>query len=322
MTSSFVRTVLGDIAPDQLGVCYAHEHLIIDKSFTTYATPDFLIDDVDSCVAELKEVYAAGGRSMIDSMPMSCGRNVLKLAEVSRRSGMHIVCPTGLHLAKYYLPGHWSTRSTAEQLAQLFIREITNGICAHDASGPDYLASSHRAGLIKIASSLNALTDHEQNLFRAAAIAHRATGCPILTHTEEGTAALQQVELLSSLGVDPSHVVLSHTDRKPDLDYHRQILRTGVRVEYDSAFRWKRERGNPTRDLIATLLPDFPDQIMIGMDAARRSYWKSYGGVPGLTFLLDRFVPQLIESGVSRDLIHRMLVTTPARAYQFKEILQ
>ena len=32
---SFIRTVLGDIAPDALGRCYAHEHLIIDRSYTT-----------------------------------------------------------------------------------------------------------------------------------------------------------------------------------------------------------------------------------------------------------------------------------------------
>ena len=39
---SFVRTVLGDIAPEDLGVCYAHEHIIIDPSFTTVMEPGFL----------------------------------------------------------------------------------------------------------------------------------------------------------------------------------------------------------------------------------------------------------------------------------------
>ena len=36
---SFIRTVLGDIAPAQLGKCYAHEHVIIDKSYITRGDP-------------------------------------------------------------------------------------------------------------------------------------------------------------------------------------------------------------------------------------------------------------------------------------------
>lgn len=91
---SFVRTVLGDIPAATLGVCYAHEHVIIDRSFTTYANPDFLLDNVELATRELSAFHAAGGGAMIDSMPCDCGRNVIKLAELSRRSGVHLVCPT------------------------------------------------------------------------------------------------------------------------------------------------------------------------------------------------------------------------------------
>jgi hypothetical protein len=35
---------------------------------------------------------------------------------------------------------------------------------------------------------------------------------------------------------------------------------------------------------------------MLGMDAARRSYWKSYGGAPGLSFLLTDFRRQMHRS--------------------------
>mgnify|MGYP000597206748 CR=1 FL=1 len=43
-----VRTVLGDIPSAQLGVCYAHEHVIIDPSFTTHATQERAADDAVS----------------------------------------------------------------------------------------------------------------------------------------------------------------------------------------------------------------------------------------------------------------------------------
>jgi 5-phospho-D-xylono-1,4-lactonase len=301
---SFVRTVCGDVPSESLGVCYAHEHLIIDESFTTFTEPEFRIDDVESCVAELLECHAVGVRAMVDSMPMACGRNVVKLAEVSRRSGVSIVCPTGLHLKKYYPPGHWSGR-------------IEVGIDVNDGCGPEWMPSGHRAGLIKIASGLDRIDAHEHRVFEAAAMAHRKTGAPILTHTEQGTAGLEQVELLRSLGVELGRVTLSHTDRKPDLGYHRELLSSGVNLEYDSAFRWNSAEVNPTLDLLVALVPEFPDQIMLGMDAARRGYWRKYGGAPGLAFLWTTWVERMLASGISRDLVHRVFVLTPTRAFSF-----
>ena len=291
---SFIRTVLGDIAPEQLGVCYAHEHIIIDPSYMTEKFPDFRLDSVDLAVDELSRFKADGGRAMVDSMPTG-GRNAAKLAEVSHRSGVHIVCPTGLHLQKYYPDGHWGGRLSVEELAEVFIGEINDGIDANDLSGPVLKRLPQRAGLIKIASGLNGIDEHQRRIFQAAAIAHRQTGCPILTHTEQGTAALEQIALLQQCGVDLTRVTLSHTDRKPDLAYHRKILQSGVRIEFDSAFRWP--QGNPTLDLLVALTPEFPDQIMLGMDAARASYWRSHGGAPGMSFLLTEFTARHARGG-------------------------
>lgn len=313
---TFVRTVLGDLPPSQLGRCYAHEHVIIDPSFTTHVSPDFLLADVDCAVAELTAFRAAGGGAMIDSMPCDSGRNILKLAEISRRSGVHLVCPTGLHLAKYYPPGHWGGTCSEEELAALFIADLTEGVDAHDYSGPIVRRTAHRAGVIKIATGRQ-FTPREEKLFAAAASAHRRTGCPILTHTEQGELALEQAVRLRQLGVDLRQVCLSHVDRRPDPGYHREVLSTGVRLEYDSAFRWPADGGNPTRDLLLALLPEFPDQLMIGMDAARRGYWRAYQGRPGLTYLLETLVPELRAAGLPDDLLARLLQSTPARTFAF-----
>ncbi len=315
---SFVRTVLGDISPDTLGVCYAHEHIVIDPSFTTQANPDFLLDDVDIATLELRDFHASGGRALIDSMPCDAGRNVLKLAELSRRTGVHVVCPTGLHLAKYYDPGHWGNDCSEKELAELFIADIRDGIDERDYNGPLVRRTAHRAGIIKIATG-RAFSVREERIFAAAAAAHRVTGCPILTHTEQGELAMAQIDRLQRAGVALSHVCLSHTDRKPDIGYHREILSHGVRVEYDSAFRWKAAESphNPTFELVVALLPDFPGQIMLGMDAARRSYWRSYGGGPGLTFLLTEFSTRLRAAGVTTEALHRIFVSNPAATFSF-----
>lgn len=313
---SFVRTVLGEIPSSDLGACYAHEHIVIERSYVTEKNPDFLLDDVGLIGAEVSAFYNAGGRAMIDSMPCGGGRNVRKLAEVSRATGVHIVCPTGLHLRKYYPHGHWGEDATAIEIADIFIHEIENGIDGNDTRGPHWAKTNLRAGLIKVASSLDRVSDFEKKIFEAAAIAHHATGSPILTHTEQGTAALEQIQIFQSLGVPPDCLVLSHTDRKPDLSYHKELLSTGVYLEYDSAFRWKPDDGNPTRDLIVSLCDaGFASQLLVGMDAARRTYWRSFGGSPGLTFLLETFFPQMKRDGFPAEFIDLILVQNPARAY-------
>jgi phosphotriesterase-related protein len=316
MTPPFIRTVLGDITPKELGVCYAHEHIIIDDSVATLRYPDFHLPSVDKAAAELKLFHADGGRAMVDSMPCDAGRNVGKLAKISRDSGVHIICPTGLHLAKYYDSGHWGRRYAVEQLAELFIADIEEGIDAQDYSGPLVSRTEHRAGVVKIATGNHPLDDHEQRLFAAAALAHRRTGVPILTHTEQGFGALEQVAFLEEHGVRLNHVVLSHTDRRPDLAYHREILQTGVCVEYDSCFRWPGP-DNPTLDLLSTLITDYPEQIMLGMDAARPAYWRSYGGSPGLCFLLNEFSVKMRERGITEEQWRKVFVATPASAYCF-----
>jgi phosphotriesterase-related protein len=316
---SFLRTVLGDIPSQEAGVCYSHEHVIIDPSFTTFCNPHFLIDSVERAAAEVLDFRTAGGKTLVDSMPCGGGRNAFKLAEVARRTDTNILCPTGLHLAKYYAPGHWGERLSAEEFANLFVAEIEEGIDGADYNGPTIERTSHGAGLIKVATGERGFTPREEKIFEAAAAAHRATGAPILTHTEQGEGGLEQVDFLRSRGVNIRHVVLSHTDRKPDASYHKELLSTGVMLEYDSAFRWKAGQGNPTEDLVVEMFAaGYGGQILLGMDAARSMYWKSYGGKPGLGFLLNEFVPRLKARGLSQCDIDSIFIDNPARCYSFE----
>ncbi len=317
----FLRTVLGDIEASQAGICYAHEHLIIDPSFTTYRYPDFLLDSVERACIDVVEFYSAGGRTLVDSMPCGGGRNPAKLAEICRVTGVNIVCPTGLHLAKYYAPGHWGERLKAKELAKLFVADIETGIDSADYNGPEISRTPHKAGVVKVATGQKYPSARECKAFEAAAIAHQQTGAPILTHTEQGAGALEQVRLFEELGVPLQHVVISHTDRAPDRAYHQEILSTGVILEYDSAFRWGPERGNPTLDLVVAMVAaGFGEQIVLGMDAARRKYWKAYGGTPGLAFLLREFVPRLREAGLTDADIEKIFVSNPASCYAFRSL--
>lgn len=318
MKMPFLRAVLGDIEAGRAGICYAHEHIIIDPSFTTYCNPEFLLDSVDLASVDMAEFYALGGRTLVDSMPCGGGRNAAKLAGICRKTGVDIVCPTGLHLPKYYPPGHWGERLNAQDLARLFIADIEEGIDSADYNGPEISRSPYRAGVVKVATGKGAPTARERKTFEAAAIAHHQTGAPILTHTEQGEGALDQVRMLQEFGVPLAHVVISHTDRAPDPLYHKEVLSTGVILEYDSAFRWGPDADNPTLDLVVAMVAaGFGGQIVLGMDAARRKYWKAYGGSPGLAFLLRDFIPRLRQAGLTSEEVENIFVGNPARCYSF-----
>jgi predicted metal-dependent phosphotriesterase family hydrolase len=290
---SFVRTVLGDIQPYEMGLTYSHEHVVIEDSFPTQTNPDFILNNTELISAELKEFYKLGGRTLVDTMPANCGRNVLKLAAVSRNSNVNIIAPTGIHLEKYYLPGHWRYHLSEEELTSLFIQDITEGIDEYDYGSPIVKRTTHKAGLIKLATGDESITPHQQKIFQAVVNTQMATGVPILTHTNSGKHAIAQAELFSKLGADLSHVVISHVDKNKDLCYQKELMQTGVYVEYDSHFRWKAGEENWTYTLLENLLPQYSNRIVAGMDMARNTYWKSYGGKPGLNFLLTTFKDEL-----------------------------
>lgn len=314
----FVRTVLGDIDSADLGPTYAHEHLIIDGGRLVELQADFRLDSVDKAVAELEAAQALGLRAVVEALPCDAGRNVRKLAEIARRSGLHLIAPTGLHLARYYEDRHWSVTASEEELAGLFLADVVEGIDENDYTGPIVHRTEHRAGIVKVAGSAMALIERDRRVFRAAAAVHRATGCPILTHCTDGSAALEQLRLLADEGVDLGHVVLSHTDKVVDRGYHREILSTGAAVEYDQAFRWPEGAENGTLALLEWMVADgYASQLMLGMDAARRSYLTAYGGRPGLGYLLGAFSETMASHGLDAAVRHAVFVENPARVLAF-----
>ena len=280
--------------------------------------PEFDLGDVDALAQEVAGAAALGLRAVVDAMPCDAGRNAGKLANLSRRTGVHVIAPTGLHHDRYYGPAHWSHAITVEEMADLFASDVTDGIDAYDYAGPVVRRTPFRAGVIKVAGSEGGLSDRDRRVFEAAAIAHIRTGVPILTHCEHGTGALEQIRFLVDHGVPAEHVALSHVDKVVDRGLHRELLGTGASAEYDQTFRWPDGEPNGTVTLIGWMLEDgLGDRIVLGMDAARRRYYRVFGGAPGLTWLLDGFTGLLTAAGVNVDARRRLFVENPARLFAF-----
>ena len=317
---TFIRTVLGEIEPSVLGVTYAHEHLVIDGGRPVELSPDFLLNDLDKLTDELRAASAAGLQAAIDMMPADCGRNPTLLAELSRRSGVHLVAATGLHHERFTGPAHWSLMATEDELADLFAADVEVGIDERDYTGPIVVRTDIRAGVIKIAGSLGGPSDRDRPIFRAAAATHLRTGVPIHTHCDGGTGALEQVRLLADAGVAPERVSLSHVDKVVDRGYQRETFATGASVVYDQAFRWG-DQPNGTLQLLEWAVEDgHAGQVMLGMDAARQGYYSAFGGSPGLPYLLREFSDQMDARGLHAPIRRRFFVDNPARAFAFAEV--
>jgi phosphotriesterase-related protein len=299
-----VRTVLGDIPSDQLGVTYMHEHLIIDSPIVTKDFPHIHLPSESEAIEEVGLCRAAGVQTMVDCMPTGSGRSAVKLAAISKATGMNIIATAGLHTDRYYLPTDELEIMDPEKLAQVFIKDIQVGM-----EGTEY-----KAGQLKVVTSGSVIKDRDKRLFEAVAIAHQVTGAPIISHCEHGTGALEQINLFNKLKIPVGRVTLSHTDKENDINYHKEILSSGINVEYDQSLRQSDLDVPPSALLMNAMIEEgFIDQIMLGTDGARRSLWSSLGGSPGLAWLYSGWSKKLMEFGLNQAQLDTIFIHNPAR---------
>ncbi len=303
-----VRTVLGDIPGADLGVCYPHEH-VFGAPPAHLAKPDLVLDNPEIAERELTWFREAGGRALVDMSTLDYNRDETALRDVSKKTGIHIVAATGFN--KDPFSKSIVDAMSDQALFTLLYYDVTRGIGD----------SGVRAGVLKASSTLDAISDTARRVFDAVARVHLETGIPISTHTEAGTMALEQVELLLAKGVDPARIIIGHLDRKLEREYILRVAETGVFLGIDQISKEKyypdRRRIEVIRELIEA---GHAHQILLSGDLARRSYWPSYGpyGGPGLTYILWRFIPWLCESGVDDATIEQLLIENPARALSFE----
>ncbi|MEV0321138.1 phosphotriesterase [Streptomyces sp. NPDC050658] len=292
--------MLGDAPPESLGICDAHDHLFL----TSPQLPGQELDSADGAAGELAAFREAGGRSLVQWTPHGMGRRAAELPRLSRATGVRVVAATGLHQAAHYTP-ELLDRLRADGLAELFVRELTQGIGDTDV----------RAGLIKVAGGFHGLDAHARWTMEAAAEAHRATGAPVAVHLELGTAALDVLDLLcGQLEIPPARVILGHLNRFPDLTVHREAAASGAFLAFDGPSRAHHATDWRMPDAVGALAEaGFADRLLLGGDTTTAGA-RSIGGGPGLPHLLRGVRPRL-ELAVGADVVERMLTVNPARAF-------
>jgi len=304
-TPGQVQTVLGPVAPGDLGFTLPHEHTKcslwwIENRWDYWE----LIGDEPRINEELAAYKALGGGTLVDVTPIGIGRDLTRLARLSQATGLHIVAGAGWYRQAYYPAEARIDRRSIDDLADEIVQEFVDGPV--------------RPGIIgEIGTDKPWVTAQEERVFRAAARAALRTGASVTTHAVQSDVGLAQLTILEDEGLDPARIVIGHCDSHPRIEHWREIVRRGAHVEADflgMSFTPLERAGEPkVVDLISTLLNEgFEKQILLSQDVCHDSQLASYGG-NGYTYLQKSFLPRLVEAGVNAATIKTITVENPAR---------
>ena len=120
-----------------------HEHLIIDSEIVARDFAHIHLPSQSEAIEEVGLCKSQGVQTMVDCMPTGSGRSALKLAAISKATGMNIVATAGLHTDRYYQPTDNLETMSAHDLAQVFVRDIEVGM----------EGTEHKAGQLKVVTS-------------------------------------------------------------------------------------------------------------------------------------------------------------------------
>lgn len=315
-----IRTVLGDVPPDRLGRCDYHEHLFQISPLL----PADELDDEQASGAEARSLRDAGIDAMVEATPTGLGRDPAGVARISARTGLAVVHVSGAHRHEHYPTGHWLPEIGEDDLERRFTADVADGLPAADrpergapALGP--AGEPVRAGMLKAGVGYWRIDPFERRVLATVGAAAAATGVPVMVHLEFGSTAWEVLDALATAGVSADRVVLAHIDRNLDPGLHAELTRAGAYLGYDGMARHREAPDSAIVDCLARVSAEGdPDRLLLGGDVARRSRYRSYGGIPGLGYLPTRFLPRL-RAALGTELVDQLLVTNPARLLTVRE---
>lgn len=303
MDQYYAMTVDGPVGERELGTTYVHEHLLVKPQSDDPKYRDYTLDDRDKSAQESRAFFQAGGRTLVEMTPIHYGRDVRGYRAIARAAQIQVICTTGFHKEEFMPP--WFGDRSEEDLFELVKREALEGIDGTDI----------RPGVIKFGTSYGTVTRLEEKAIRVAARAQRELGIPISTHCDKGTMGLEQAEILKSLGVDLSRVLLCHIDSRMDIEYAMKICELGANICLDHVGRELADRDQFRVEMITELVrAGFAGRVTLSGDMGKKGYLPAYGGKPGLAYILTDLRGELMKY-ISREDFRRLTVENPARIF-------
>jgi phosphotriesterase-related protein len=344
--SSIIRTVTGDISPQEAGITLTHEHIRYAYPGCDYDPKNVwnfsdVASEVTKTLAEGKEAYDY--RTIVDLTPAEIGRHPELMAESSRRSGVYIVATAGFFPEVLGIPTHWR-RQDIGYLKELLVSDLTVGMVY------DYQLTPYKAGILKAATGgagVNGDTtpvgvngrrigQFEDQAIRAIARVQAEIGCAINTHTQPidysvTNPGIELLDLLTEEGADPGKVIIGHALINPHSDQLREICERGANIQIDHiGIPWQHESAEELDELLANHIVElaeagYLDQLVFAFD---RFFHHSRGPVTPeepdqlnelvkLDYLFEEFVPRLAKKGFGEEDLKKVLVDNPARIMAF-----
>ncbi len=321
---AIVRTILKDISPDVLrgGATMFLEHLI---GVGNYSSPppanacpmpcsppvsNPVIGGVDLMVEELKATAADGVVCLVNStVARPTDDNLRDLRDLATRSGMHIVAAGGYFRAAY--PKNFREMSE-DQFADSLVRD----------------AQAQRWGAFGEIGTSMVMEADERKFLLALAKAQRRTNLPIFTHTPHQSCpkcVLEQLEILTSRGVEPRSLCIGHMstikhDDDPSADSFKAVVKAGAFIGFDTVGHQMGQSHIPERQKVARVLQlleaGHEDHLMLSGDFAQTHNLKANWG-NGFSSVVLQFVPKLRHAGVKDATLRKILVDNPRRFLAF-----
>ncbi len=318
MALSKIQTTTGTVLPGDLGRTLVHEHVLVgypgwelDARAPKFKRDEAMVRAVD----QMQELQGHGVGTFLDPCPMDLGRDVEFLAELSQKSGMRIICTTGMY---FEAEGNTYTfrHLPLEEITAIYVQELEDGIGD----------TGIKAGAIKMATGANTVSAYERKMVTAAARAAKITGAPLISHTQNATCGHDQIDLVTGEGVPAGQLLVGHSDGTADFEYQKSLAERGAYVGFD---RFGISMFQPDEVRIDNLMKlrdaGHLERILISHDSivcwkgrpvpyanhfddllAMLPDWRS-------THIFKKILPQLRDRGLTEPEIETLLVDNPRR---------
>jgi phosphotriesterase-related protein len=314
-----INTTTGAITEQELGRTLIHEHVLagypgwfMDTRLPPFRRADAMLQAVEA----FQQLHAYGVRTVVDPCPSDLGRDVEFCAEVSQRSGVTLICTTGVYTEAFGIPYTFKFLET-EAIVDIYIREIEDGIGA----------TGIRAGLIKIATGDGKVTEYERRMLTAATKAAAATGVPLISHTENCSCGHDQIDIVTGGGIPAHRLLVGHCDGRDDHPYQASLAARGAYVGFDRfGLEVFNSDANRMRNLKQMIDAGHRERVMVSQDKV--NCWM--GNIPGvgspedikrilpnwtMTHLFERIFPELLGMGVTQADLDVLLCDNPRRFF-------
>lgn len=311
-----VNTVLGPVAPAELGFVAVHEHIgygMPGSELDTrwWKTPEARYEEtVPKLRAFHQNAQPYGGATFVDATGICNGRDVNYYQSLSEKTGVHIVASTGFVGGDTALP--FFERASVEYLTDQFVHEVTVGIGRTGGC----------AGIIKVGVSRGfRMKELDLRIYRAAARAALHTGVPIFTHLAVDVEPA--IEIFAEEGLPLDRVLFGHADDGVSQGKVRDtwIADQGGRIGFDTFGYdlelpdppfWGRPRQERLDHFLRFVQGGYLDNVLASADANCSPL--GWPGVEGHTvnYLFEVLIPALRDAGVDDATITKIFVDLPA----------